>query len=96
MVTVFSVDNIAPPQRVAAWRDAVCETFVRLECEPDHRAPMRGRLEAGTLGDLHVARVQSSPQRVERTREFAAQACEAFVLLNVQLRGRTVVQQGNS
>jgi AraC-like DNA-binding protein len=96
MTTVFSVDNLAVPQRVGAWRDAVCETFVRLECEPDRRAPMRGRLESGTLGDLHVARVQSSPQRVERTRERASQAGEAFVLLSVQLRGRTVVQQGGS
>ncbi len=96
MANVFSVDNIAVPQRVGAWRDAVCETFVRLECEPDRRAPMRGRLESGTLGDLHVARVQSSPQRVERTRERASQAGEAFVLLSVQLRGRTVVQQGDS
>ena len=96
MTTVFSVDNLAVPQRVGAWRDAVCETFVRLECEPDRRAPMRGRLESCTLGDLHVARVQSSPQRVERTRERASQAGEAFVLLSVQLRGRTVVQQGDS
>ncbi len=96
MAHIFSVDNIALPQRVAAWRDAVCDTFVRLECEPDRRAPMRGRLEAGTLGDLHVARVQSSPQRVERTREHAAQADEAFVLLSVQLRGRTLMQQGDS
>ena len=96
MAHVFSVDNIAVPQRIGAWRDAVCDTFVRLECEPDRRAPMRGRLESGTLGDLHVARVQSSPQRVERTRDGAAQADEAFVLMSVQLRGRTVVQQGNS
>jgi AraC-like DNA-binding protein len=96
MANVFSVDNIAVPQRIGAWRDAVCDTFVRLECEPDRRAPMRGRLESGTLGDLHVARVQSSPQRVERTRELASQAGEAFVLLSVQLRGRTVVQQGAS
>jgi AraC-like DNA-binding protein len=96
MANVFSVDNIAVPQRIGAWRDAVCDTFVRLECEPDRRAPMRGRLESGTLGDLHVARVQSSPQRVVRTRERASQAGEAFVLLSVQLRGRTVVEQGGS
>jgi AraC-like DNA-binding protein len=96
MANIFSVDNIAAPQRVGAWRDAVCDTFVRLECEPDRRAPMRGYLESGILGNLHVARVQSSPQRVERTRERASQAGEAFVLLSVQLRGRTVVEQGNS
>lgn len=96
MSTVLSINELATPRRAAAWRDAVCDTFVRLECTPERHAPMHGRIEAGTLGNLHVARVQSSPQFVERTRERAAQADEAFVLLSVQLRGRTIVRQGSS
>ena len=84
------------PHRASAWRDAVCDTFVRLECEPDRSAPLHGRITSGSFGDLHIARVQSSPQRVERTRERAAQSDEAFVLLSLQLRGRTVVQQGDA
>ncbi len=96
MATVLSINNLATARRASAWRDAVCDTFVRLECTPQRHAPMHGRIEAGTLGSLHVARVQSSPQFVERTCERAAQADEAFVLLSVQLRGRTIVQQGRS
>jgi AraC-like DNA-binding protein len=96
MPTVLSINDLAATRRASAWRDAVCDTFVRLECTPERNAPMHGRIEAGTLGNLHVARVQSSPQHVERTRERAAQADEAFVLLSVQLRGRTIVRQDNS
>ncbi len=96
MPTALSIDNLPAARREAAWRDAVCEAFVRLECTPDRQAPMHGRLEAGTLGDLHVARVVSSPQRVERTRERAAQDGEPFILMSVQLRGRTIVRQGGS
>jgi AraC-like DNA-binding protein len=96
MSTVLSINELATERRASAWRDAVCDTFVRLECTPERHAPMHGRIEAGTLGNLHVARVQSSPQQVERTRERAAQADEAFVLLSVQLRGRTIVRQGHS
>ena len=95
MPSVLSIDSLAASHRQSAWRDAVCDTFVRLECTPDRLAPMHGRIEAGTLGDLHVARVSSSPQHVERTRERAAQDDQAFVLLSLQLRGRTVVRQGN-
>jgi AraC-like DNA-binding protein len=96
MPTALLIDNLPAARRESAWRDAVCEAFVRLECTPDRRAPMHGRLEAGALGDLHVARVVSSPQRVERTRERAAQDGEPFILMSVQLRGRTIVRQGGS
>ena len=94
MPTAMSIDNLPAARREAAWRDAVCETFVRLECTPERQAPMHGRLEAGTLGDLHVTRVVSSPQRVERTRERATQDDQPFILMSVQLRGRTIVRQG--
>ena len=96
MSTVMSIDNLPAARRESAWREAVCDTFVRLECTPDRQAPMHGRLEAGTLGNLHVARVVSSPQRVERTSERAAQDDQPFILMSVQLRGRTIVRQGGS
>lgn len=96
MTALFSIDALPQMRREAAWRDAVCDAFVRLECTPDASAPLHGRLEAGLLGDLHVARVTSSPQRVERTAARAAQDDQAFVLLSLQYRGRTVVRQGAS
>ncbi len=96
MTALLSIDALPQSRREAAWRDAVCDTFVRLECKPDSSAPLHGRIEAGLLGNLHVARVTSSPQRVERTRERAAQDDQAFVLLSLQYRGRTVVRQGAS
>jgi AraC-like DNA-binding protein len=78
------------------WRDAVCNTFVRLECDPEQDAPFHGQLQGGVLGELHVTRVQSSPQIVRRTRELAAQAEDAFILLSIQTRGRTLVEQGQT
>jgi AraC-like DNA-binding protein len=88
--------NESQMRHKSEWRDAVCNTFVRLECEPQSDAPFHGQLEGGVLGELHVTRVQSSPQIVRRTRELAAQADNAFILLSVQTRGRTLVEQGNS
>lgn len=96
MAALLSIDTLPQPRRQAAWRDAVCDTFVRLECTPERSAPMHGRIEAGLLGNLHVARVTSSPQRVERTRERAARDDQAFVLMSLQYRGRTVVRQAGN
>jgi AraC-like DNA-binding protein len=91
-----AIENHSQIRNEAAWRDAVCNTFVRLECTPQRDAPFHGHLNSGVLGELHVTRVQSSPQVVRRTSELAAQATEAYVLLSIQTRGRTLVQQGGS
>jgi AraC-like DNA-binding protein len=96
MRTVLATESISPANTSAAWRDAVCDTFVRLECEIEKRSPFHGLLEAGAVGDLHVARVKSSPQVVNRTRELAEQASDAFILLSIQTRGKTLIQQGKN
>jgi AraC-like DNA-binding protein len=94
MAQLIALDRLAAPQRLPTWRDAVCDTFVRLECSTPRGELSHGRLQAGVLGDLHVARVQSSQQEVVRTPFLVSQASEAFVLMSLQARGKTVVQQG--
>jgi AraC-like DNA-binding protein len=96
MPTSLTFDQLSPTRGRAAWRDAVCETFVRLECETKPEAPFHGRLDSGCIGDLHVSRVQSSPQIVQRTRLAAARANEAYVLLSIQTRGSTLIEQEGS
>lgn len=96
MQNLLSIDHLPTCRREVVWRDAVCNTFVRLECQHETSAPVHGNLQSGVLGALHVARVVASPQRVERTAARAAQDDQAFVLASVQLRGTTVVSQGNS
>lgn len=93
MPTVVATDRLPAQQRAAAWRDAVCETFVRLECRHEGTGPIRGRIDARSDGELHVAQVMNTPLRVERSARHAARATEAFVLASLQLRGRTVVEQ---
>jgi AraC-like DNA-binding protein len=93
MTSVFSVEPYASAQRPSAWREAVCETFVRLDCKPRTHSPMHGRIEANSVGELHIARVQSSAQTVSRTKALANQSDQAFVLMSLQLRGHTVISQ---
>jgi AraC-like DNA-binding protein len=93
MTSVFSVEPFASAQRPSAWREAVCETFVRLDCKPRNHSPMHGRIEANSVGELHVARVQSSAQTVSRTKALAIQSDQAYVLMSLQLRGHTIISQ---
>ena len=97
MSTRLSIDALPASRRAARWREAVCETFVRLDCRLDARAAPHGlphgTLDAETFGELRAARVTSSGQSVRRTAPAARAATEAWVLASVQLAGRTVVSQ---
>ncbi len=96
MSASLRLETLAPACRMQAWKDAVCDTFVKLECEHLSNTPVHGRLNSTVIGDLHVARVIGSPQRVSRTRQLALQSNEAFVLVSVQLKGVTILEQGGS
>ncbi len=97
MSAVLNLESLKPAAREMAWRDAVCETFVKLDCHHVNVAPqysqVHGRLSASIIGNLHVARVSGSAQTVIRTNQFAAQANEAFVLVSIQLHGSTIIEQ---
>ena len=93
MPTRLSIDALPAARRSARWREAVSDTFVRLDCRLDRRLPAHGTLEADAFGELRVARVRSSPQTVRRTLPVARAASDAWVLASVQLAGRTVVAQ---
>ena len=93
MPTRLSIDALPAARRSARWREAVSDTFVRLDCRLDRRTPAHGTLEADAFGELRVARVRSSPQTVRRTLPVARAASDAWVLASVQLAGRTVVAQ---
>lgn len=89
------IDQLPASRRESVWREAVCDAFVRLECRPDARAALHGSIKWARLGELHVAHVASSPQWVERTASAAAAAHEAFILVSMQISGRSEVQQAD-
>lgn len=91
--TVLAIDQLPESRRASAWRDAVCETFVHLECRHHGSAVASGRIEARVFDGLHVARVRNSAQQVERLRQGVALDDAAYVLMSLQVRGRTIVEQ---
>ena len=87
------LDTLPAARRCARWREAVSETFVRLDCRLDARTAPRGTLRSEAFGELRAARVTSCAQSVRRTAPTVRAATEAWVLASVQLAGRTVVAQ---
>ena len=92
-MAVFSTEAIAPRERFAFWRDAVCDVFVRLECERIDDSPFAGTITTRPFGAVQLSEVAARPQHVVRSRRQIARAREDDLLVSVQLEGRGIVAQ---
>jgi AraC-like DNA-binding protein len=93
---LFSTDAVAPRDRFAYWREAVCDVFVQLECERVDRDPFAGAITTRPFGALTLSEVASRAQHVVRSRRQIARAREDDLLVSVQLDGGgTIAQDGN-
>jgi len=64
-------------RRLALWQDIVCDVFVQLDCKSD-LANFHGSVAQSRFGEMSLTRVESSRQRVFRTRSRIARAKEDY------------------
>lgn len=84
-----------PARRLQHWHDAVCDTFVDLDCRVSDRDGFRGSIASDVAGDVSFSTVDTIAQVVERTPARVRRAREAVVLISVQLTGTgRVLQDG--
>lgn len=93
MATLLSTAEVAPRQRLAYWIDAVCDTYVQLDCDAPGKATIEGEIRLDALATLALSRVTASAQRVQRTPAKIARASEDYFLVSIQTRGRGAVRQ---
>ncbi|WP_297914664.1 helix-turn-helix domain-containing protein [Thiomonas sp.] len=99
MRTRLSTDGVAPRERLAYWIDAVCDTYVQLDCdalgEPGASGALSGEIVSDKLVQLQLSRVTATGQRVCRTPARIAATAEDYFLVSVQTQGTgQVVQDG--
>ncbi|MCH6164991.1 helix-turn-helix domain-containing protein [Pseudonocardia alaniniphila] len=92
MARVISTDAVEAADRLDFWTDAVCDTYIRLDCDaPGH--DVVGDIRVGSVATLEFSRVTSTAQQVRRTRSLIAAAAEDYVLVGVQAEGVGYVVQ---
>lgn len=98
MHKLWSTDNVEARDRLSYWVEAVCNTYVQLDCDtPKFDGPFHGTIEANQLATLGLSRVTSSPQWVKRTPAKIARATEDYFLVSIQTMGRgKIVQDGRA
>lgn len=93
MQVVLATSAVAEGKRLQFWRDAVCDTFVELDCRAKSDGPFSGEITTAQCQDMHFSCVRADGQIVERTRSRIRSAREEIVLVSVQVHGRGVVAQ---
>jgi AraC-like DNA-binding protein len=93
MKTVVSTRGVAERKRFLFWQDAVCDTFVDLDCKAYADRPFFGELATARCNDLHFSSVRADGQIVERTSARIRRAREEVMLISLQVRGTGVIAQ---
>jgi AraC-like DNA-binding protein len=93
MTTVLSTADVHARDRLAYWRDAICDVFVGLDCAPLARGAFRGCITTQDTGPATFSEVASQPQHVVRSRRQIAKSSDDFYLVSLQLAGEGFVQQ---
>jgi AraC-like DNA-binding protein len=88
-----STAGVAANRRFAYWREAVCDTFVELDCERTSDRPFAGNIVTTTTRRANFSRVQSRDHQVVRTPRRIRQAHEETVLVSIYLDGAGVIRQ---
>ena len=96
MQKIWSTEAVELRDRLSYWVEAVCQTYVQLDCDtPQRDAPFSGAIEFNQLATLGLSRVTAAPQWVRRTPAKIALATEDYFLVSIQTAGRgKVIQDG--
>ena len=93
MKTVLTTTEIPGRKRAQFWQDAVCDTFVELDCQVHADRPFFGELATTQCDGLHFSAVRSEGQIVKRTRTRIRRAREEVMLISLQVSGIGVIAQ---
>jgi AraC-like DNA-binding protein len=93
MKTVLTTADVAERKRVQFWQDAVCDTFVALDCQARAERSFFGEITTAQCDGLHFSNVRSEGQIVKRTPTRIRRAREEVMLISLQVRGIGVVAQ---
>lgn len=91
---MLSTEAVPNTQRVAYWRDAICDIFVALDCEAvQQKSDFQGKIVTRSIGNLQFSDVTSSGQRVTRSQERISRTSDDYFLISLQTQGRGLVIQ---
>ncbi len=88
----FSTQDIRPNDRFSYWREAVCYSYVQLECDTTNPQKFHGQIDLKRRALFSSSFVSGSNQTVSRNQNHAEHGGETF-LFSLQLRNTGFLEQ---
>ncbi|PCH94849.1 MAG: AraC family transcriptional regulator [Rhodobacteraceae bacterium] len=93
MTTYYDTADVSFNRQFDYWREAVCETYVKLGCSTDTKQCFSGRINVDHHSILSISRIGGSAHSVTRRIKDIGQATEAYFLLSLQISQSTQISQ---
>lgn len=89
----YDTADVAPSERFAFWREAVCDSYVQLGCDVEDRTGFHGVIEIARHSVLSISKVSGKSHKVERRRRDIRAATDPYFLLSLQMNESSGVTQ---
>lgn len=93
MSASWNMQDVAPAERFAYWREAVLQTYLPLEPEKIAPDDFDGCITNIGSAALPLSRVQSVPNAIHRTRQGIGRFQDGSFFANLQISGDAIVEQ---
>ena len=96
MKVVFDTKPLAPAKRRQAWRDAICEIYLQVDCVAEQQDEYDGFVREMRFGDVTLTDALLSPQSVRRQSQHIAHFDKDYYYAGLEQIGRLEILQGGS
>lgn len=93
MASLLSTNSVRQEDRFAYWREAVCDSYVLLDCQCERPEKFDGEILLNRMSRLSTSFVTGSKQLVHRRKKDISRSSEASFLISLQLTKNGVISQ---
>jgi AraC-like DNA-binding protein len=96
MQVVFDTKTLAAAQRRQAWRDAICEIYLQVDCDAEKQYDYVGFVREARLGTVTLTDTFCSPQSIRRQSHHIAHFDKDYYYLGIEHLGVLGIHQAGS
>jgi AraC-like DNA-binding protein len=92
MQTVFSTANVHPRDGYDYWHEMLCKKIADHDCTPESEQGFRAELQSGTVADIDLALVESTPMYCAATARHVEHANTEELIVVRQIAGVAILE----
>jgi AraC-like DNA-binding protein len=96
MNVVFDTKPLAAAKRRQAWRDAICEIYLQVDCLAEENSDYAGFVREARLGAVTLTDTLLSPQSIRRQGRHIAHFDKDYYYAGIEQIGRLNIRQAGS